>query len=312
MRYPPMSSTNFDLVYHGEAVRQGVMDVRDLSPALLAAGRIFEGANQSLNGSHAEISVGVRADFQAASFHLSIEIAQSVVESTPTFLDAPPIVSAVDLVRLFGAEAGSFIGLVQFLKWLRGRRVVRTQEREDRKVQIEVAGDDATIINGNVYQIFRTPSVRGALPDLISPLHRDGIDRLEIGQDDQIAETVNESEADFFEDDTFELSPTVEERSVSSSRRRLELVSVHFRRARKWRFTDGANYFWVEVFDEPFLERVRQHDVVFGMGDLLDVELEVQTSQTEEGVKTLYRATHVYEHRPAARQGRFRGPDFDI
>ena len=306
-----MSSTNLHLSYHGEAVRRGVMDVRDLSSTLLAVGKIFDGANQSLNGSNAEIAVGVRANFERASFHISIEVAQSVVESAPSFLDAPAIVSAVELVRLLGAEAGSFIGLVQFIKWLRGRRIVQTQEREDGKTQINVAGD-ATIINGNVYQIFRTPSVRGGFHDLVALSRRYGFERLDVGQDDQIAETVDESEAEFFEEDDLELSSIVEEQVRSSSRRLLELVSVHFGRDRKWRLKDGQNVIWVSVSDERFLEKVQRHEVVFGVGDLLDVQLEVETYETDDGIKTIYRVIEVFEHRRAPRQGRFRDSAFDL
>jgi hypothetical protein len=46
----PSSSSEFSVVYDGEALAENLMDVRDLAPALLALGEAFEIANGVLNG----------------------------------------------------------------------------------------------------------------------------------------------------------------------------------------------------------------------------------------------------------------------
>lgn len=45
-----MSQTTFSIAYDGPLLHDGGMDVRDLAPALLSAGQLFDAANAVLNG----------------------------------------------------------------------------------------------------------------------------------------------------------------------------------------------------------------------------------------------------------------------
>ena len=56
-----MSQTSFSIAYDGPAVESGSMDVRDLAPALLALGQLFDAANSVLNDERTTISVNVQA-----------------------------------------------------------------------------------------------------------------------------------------------------------------------------------------------------------------------------------------------------------
>ena len=298
-----MSTISVQVSFHGEAVRSGLMDVRDLSPALLAVGEIFEGANQSLNGGRATISVRVQAQFRGGSFNVDLHVLQSIVENAPAFLEMPSVVTAVELARLLGFEAGQFISLLQLIKWLKGR-LGRMRADQDGNIIVN-AGRDVTIVHGDLIQIYENPSVRAALPRLVAPLRQRGIDRLVVGTDSENAESVEEDEAAFFEDTLLEPAETDENESTNSSRRMLGIVSIHFKRHRKWRLTDGRSTIWVEVADQAFADRVRRHEVVFGVGDVLDLELEAKTVLTDTGIKTTYRVTKVFNHIPAPRQATF-------
>ena len=61
-------SEKFHVVYDGRALDEHLMDVRDLSPAMLAISDLLTHTNKELNGDKLEIQLKVRANFKAGSF----------------------------------------------------------------------------------------------------------------------------------------------------------------------------------------------------------------------------------------------------
>lgn len=45
-----MSRATLTIAYDGQALRDNAMDVRDLAPAMLGLGQLFDAANSALNG----------------------------------------------------------------------------------------------------------------------------------------------------------------------------------------------------------------------------------------------------------------------
>jgi hypothetical protein len=54
-----MSSATITIAYDGPALRYHAMDVRDLAPAMLGVGQLFDAANSALNGENARVRVQV-------------------------------------------------------------------------------------------------------------------------------------------------------------------------------------------------------------------------------------------------------------
>ncbi|MFH1620779.1 MAG: hypothetical protein ABIB04_01705 [Patescibacteria group bacterium] len=52
---------SFRISYDGPALASHEMDVRELAPALLAIGGIFEEANKELNGERVKVAVNMKA-----------------------------------------------------------------------------------------------------------------------------------------------------------------------------------------------------------------------------------------------------------
>lgn len=50
-------STEFKIIYDGESLKNHSMEIRDLAPALLALGNLFDEVNRILNGDKAAIKL---------------------------------------------------------------------------------------------------------------------------------------------------------------------------------------------------------------------------------------------------------------
>jgi hypothetical protein len=102
-----MSRATFGLGYDGPALRDGTMDVRDLAPALLAVGQLFDAANRNLNGDAATVGVHVRATGEG-SFEVFLEVVQTYGRQLVTIFSGDEVTAAVqlrDLIGIAGAPA---------------------------------------------------------------------------------------------------------------------------------------------------------------------------------------------------------------
>lgn len=80
------------------------MDVRDLAPALLAAGQLVDAANSILYGDSARASVQVTAT-GTGSFEVVLQVVQSIGAQITSLLTSEPLAAASTLATLiFGTH----------------------------------------------------------------------------------------------------------------------------------------------------------------------------------------------------------------
>ena len=100
-----MSHADIALIYEGPAVESGVMDVRDLAPALLAFGNLVEATNRVVNGENAAAKVQVRT-VGAGSFAIGLDVSVAFIQSVRDLLVGPDATAAANIITIL---TGTFV-----------------------------------------------------------------------------------------------------------------------------------------------------------------------------------------------------------
>lgn len=284
------------IVYDGEAVQAGTMDVRELAPALLAVGDLFQNSGKLLNGEDAQVSVRVRSDFRRGSFEISLDVLHSLFEQAKLLFQSDDYKTAKQLIELLfgsGIVGGGLFGLA---KLLRGRKATSATPLPNGSVNIEINNTHIEI-HGDVARLYNNSDVREAMYGVVRPLENKGIDTLEIKQEQKTLVSVRKEEVQYFAPPPFSDIIHEDERVGA-----FEVVVLSFVDKYRWRLSDGNATFTAAMLDEKFFDRVQRREIAFGKGDILKVRLATKTFQTEKGLKTDHSVIEVLEVIPASRQ----------
>ncbi len=293
-----MKNQAFRITYDGPALATSEMEVRELAPALYALGDLLEHANRVLNDRKTKIAVNVKGSFKTGSFGIDLALHQSLVEQVADLFSSKGGMFTLGMLTLLGVNAkDGFIGLIQLLKWIRGRSVQKVQI-VDAGAIITVSGDTIKV-ELPVLALLQDVKVRESLEAVIyRPLQREGVDIFASGSDTEICETITKKESFWFVapgNGGEDLGETAFEASV-------QIVRIDFNQENKWRFTDGTISFYATILDEVFLHKVSLNEISFASGDLLRVRV-LQRQRVDEGrIKSEYFITEVLEHQTAYRQ----------
>lgn len=298
---PDMSHTNFTLVFDGPALRDHRIDVRDLAPALLALGELFDAASSVLNENSAEVSVQVRAH-EAACFSIDLEVIQSLVKRGIALLIGDEFTAAINLKELLFWGGASGYGLVTLIKWLRGKAPDKIERLDRGRVRIILDGNSIEVPL-KLLRLYQDISVRSALERVVmKPLQKEGLDAVIFKDNGDVLIDVSKTEAEYFR------TPEIEDINLTDDtiRSAYSIVSLAFKEDNKWRLHDGNNQINALIEDEGFLKQVDENNISFSKGDILVCDVKVVQKQTSAGLKTEYAVQKVLEHRPALRQLRLR------
>lgn len=293
-----MTKATIQIAYDGPALDSGSMDVRELAPALMAFGDLFESANRIVNKERCRINVKVRAEFRPGSFGIEFEVLQSLSDSLGFLANNAQIQGAISLAEIIGLVSGSAGGLYWLIKRVMGRKPTAVKKLD--AAQVELTFEQETIIiNQHVFEIYRDVETRQALEKTLSPLLLPGITEFQIKESGRVVETVTKQDLPIFA-----LPEATEQELVQESTREavFSITSLAFKEDNKWRLSDGQNTFHVVIADDVFLEQINTSRIAFAKGDLLRVELSTRQFQTHEGLKTDYKVIRVIEHITGARQ----------
>ena len=297
----------FHVVYDGPALESNEMDIKDLAPALLAISEALEETNRVFNQGRAEISVNIKGSFKVGCFGIDLNVTQDILQNLLNIVKSDDIVAGATLLAYLGFGATAMEktskGLLQVLKWLKGRPIKNVKMSENNLANIYTE-DDSLEVDKAILELLQNYKIRKALEKAIAePLERHGIDTfastggLQDAKNDRFL-VIDASEVQYF------ISPepddeTIDERTYEAN---LQAISVVFQQDNKWRFSDGTATFFAEIKDHGFIEKVQNNDVAFSKDDILKVKLHVKTILTAKGMKTGYTVLKVLGHRQSARQ----------
>lgn len=307
-----MSRTSFHLTYDGAALEQNEMAARQLAPALIAMSDVLEQANISLNSTRATVTVTVKASFRTGSFGIDFGVLQEFSQQVLTwFANDDKVVGALNLVGIVGFVGMTGKGLLQALKWLRGRPIKEIVTLKDGRFRILVDSEHYDV-EREVVELLRNYELRRAIEDVfVTPLEQEGIDKVAVQSDvDTEPFVVTRETRSYF------VAPEPEEEFLDEQEMTLplQLVNVAFKDDNKWRFSDGTNTFYAEMKDEHFLHRVDRDEEFFSKNDILRVRMIRRQYIDQTGkMRTDVEILEVLKHERGARQLRLpiAGPGFD-
>jgi len=280
--------TNFDIVYDGPAVADGSMNVRDLAPAMLAVGTLFEAANNITNGQRARVNINVRAT-SPGSFHILYEVIQATMLQS---IDTSLLITAIQLKELLIGGITMAGGLFAIIKWV-NRRKPKLNKINDELYTL-VIDNETYELPLELLRLYQDASIRHAIADIVRPVKEQGIDYIRILDNKQLIQEVAKNDVDAFD------VPESQEQLLDETRRQaFSIIGLSFKEDNKWRLTDGENTFSVSMKDASFQRRVDNNQVAFAKGDILICDLRTIQWQVEGGIKTEYEVITVVNHKPA-------------
>lgn len=292
------SIAEFKIAYDGEALRSNSMDVRDLAPALLAFGKLFDEANRVINDNKTSVRLQVKAT-TAGSFNISFLLDQSFLTQITGFLTGEPVTAAANLITLLGfGSTITAVTLLTLIRWLKGDKPSKITDLKNGMLQIEY-GTESLTVPLELLRLYQDIAVRKATEEILEPLKSKGIDTFRIiDSREVVVETITKSEIIYYK------LPEIEDEIISQAENitAYSIISLAFKEDRKWRLYDGNSAINVTLSDNDFLYKVDNNLVSFAKGDILICNVKTTQYRTNTGLKTEYEVLHVKEHKPAARQ----------
>lgn len=275
-----MSSHEFAIAYDGPALKDHTMDVQTLGPALLAIGDMCREANRVMNGREvAEVNVRVKTT-GAGCFDILFELTQIYNAVAEWFRDED-VATAKDIIEWLGLGAAPGVGLLAFLKWKRGRRIVKQEPKVDGdgntvyNITVEGENNSVTVLSEPVYRLYQDSRVRAAQRRTLAPLANSGVDEFQVRHGRTPVVSIGKDE---LFDGHYDLVPDEigAEQTIGDPQTFeavLLLRSAVFVMGKKWQFFHGDQRISVTLGDPNFVRRVFVTGERFGVGDYFRVRL---------------------------------------
>lgn len=252
----------FELIFDGDNLNDGEIDVKDLAPSLLSLSDLLDEASVKYAPQCGKVSLRVKPNFEKKCFKVYLDIAQSYYAK---FVELFSSQEAQAWAALAGILGISGIGLFQLLLKAKNRKPKRVVEIEHtEKVRITFEGDDEIEVPKEALALFQNNRARKAVAHMFKPLKKGGVEKMKIQRGKDTFLEVDSSEANYFDFEDIEIDEL-----ESETQKILRIISPSFKEGNKWRLNDGNRTEFYEITDQSFLDLVREKKILFGINDFL-------------------------------------------
>ena len=286
-----MEAKSFSIVYDGEPVSEGSIDVNDLAPSLVALGELIESAIPFVDPSIPKLSLRIKPTFKKGSFEVFLEVRSQLSNFVNLFSsnEATAICNLLAIVGISGS--GIAYGCLQLIKKVRGRTPEVGESALKGHVRVLIPGEEPIDVDTRVWSLFNFLPARKQVERILRPLDN-GFESFEIRQGGSTTLEVADGEVLYFR-----APPSETGISTTESRPWMEIVSLSFKPGNKWRLRDGSRTLNVTIEDSPFQERVQAGEEAFAKGDFLQVTLLTKQSFTDGKLQADYIVSQVHLHK---------------
>lgn len=298
-----MAETTFGVTYEGPALADGRMPVRDLAPALLALGELFTEASTILYPDRPPVALDIHATHESSfEVDLILKAVEGAWDTTEQLFGGDGATALVNLKEL--VLGGSAVGLMELIKWLRGRRIASAEPvpidddaPDPGNVRVTIAEDGETSLEvpSEVLRLHGSVTVRSNAKEVVRPVERQGVESFKATSDRQV--TISVGKADLLAFDAIE--PPEEEEELQDNERdtTVQIVAISWNEANKWRFSEGAadSSFYARIEDPAFWDGIERAEA-FRKGDLLKCRLRTIQRKVDDRLEVEYQIVEVYEH----------------
>jgi len=291
-----MQKESFGLLFKGPALELGTIDVHDLAPSLLAVCDLIQEAGRVVYGEKAVITVKVQSDFRTSSFEVFLEIAQSLIECASNLLSFEDGYSIKQLLLDIGIFSALEISYFKVKKWLKGRKIDLEEDAPNGK-KIIFTGSESCTVNQNVYKLINNLTINISADKLMVPLRNIGIDSIGFSTIGGTTEFINSKESEYFR-------YSVNEDATSRKSTRIDFFSLAAPTSdqSKWQLIDDGSKIMAKLCDPKFERDWKHRNVLFGYGDIIEIELLTVTKITGKRIVKEHFILKVIDHIPGPKQ----------
>jgi hypothetical protein len=252
----------FELIFDGENLHEGEIDVKDLAPSLISLSDLLDEVSGKYAPECPKISLRVKPNFEKKCFKINLEVAQSYYAQFVELFSSQEVQAWATVLSLVGVSG---VGLLQLLKKAKKRKpqkVIEIEHTETVKLKFD-EGDDI-VVDKRVLSLFQNPKARKAAERMFKPLKNGGVDKIKISKNQ-----IDFLDTDTSDADSFDYEETNIDELESEGEKILRIISPSFQKGNKWRLNDGLRTSYYEITDQNFNNQVREKRLLFGINDFL-------------------------------------------
>jgi hypothetical protein len=280
---------SFTIIFDGDSVKDGTIDVKNLAPALLSLNEILTDANRLIKNDF-DITLNVKS-LPQGSFDVDLIVAISgFIEEVVKIFSSNEVTSLTNLLQILGISGGLY-GLFKLIKKSKGKKPQNIRFIDEKEVVVFEFDDETIEAPKGTEILYNDRKIRENSRKFLKPLESEGIDRISFKKDDEIFH-IDKGEERYFEIPEEREEPLLDR----TDEKIFQIIQLWFKEENKWKLFDGISTYFVTIKDTQFLDKIDKNKESFSKGSLLKVKL--RTYQFRRGIdlNTEYEIIEVLEH----------------